>query len=143
MTDPSAADPLAVVVAWLRAHPRIAAEFGGPEHVSGLLEAPWPHLVVSPGPGGDLGDLYWLSSPEVTLEVYDDPAGTRGRAALRRLAMIAAVVCKELADRTDHSPTEPVVSEVRPTGVLAWSPLATGQPRWTLNLGITLRPPTS
>ena len=64
MADLTAADPIAVVVAWLKQHPTIAAEFGGDAHVSGLNEAPFPHVEVAAGPGGDLRDLDSLIAHE-------------------------------------------------------------------------------
>lgn len=142
MGDLTAADPLAVVVSWLKAHAAVAAEFGGPDHVSGLREGPWPHILVEPGQGGDLGDGTWLIRPEVTLTVFGDPDGSPGRAELYRLAMVAFQAVKGLEDRS-YSPGDgqPVVSEVRPTGAVAWNPLRTGQGSWTFGVFVSLHPP--
>lgn len=139
--DLSAADPIAEVIAWCKTHPKVLAAFGSADHVSGLIEAPWPRLRVDVGPGGDLGDLRWESTTEVTLEAYDDPKGSRGKAALRGLLLVAAQAVKELPDR-EHVPGSAVVSLVRPSGVLAFTPLASGQLKWTLGLLVTMHPPS-
>lgn len=39
-----------------------------------------------------------------------------------------------------HMSGQPVISGVRPSGALAWSPLVDGQPRWQLGLLVTLHP---
>ncbi|RSS97255.1 hypothetical protein EF903_01670 [Streptomyces sp. WAC05292] len=133
------ADPVAVVLAWLAKHPKVTEVLGGPGRVSGAREAPWPHLRVALGPGGSLGDLTWLTEPEVTLEVYGDPGGWPGPAALGRILKICAVAAAELPS----APTaggHPVVSGVRPSGALIESPLETGQPRWVMGLLVSLHP---
>ncbi|MFI8265270.1 hypothetical protein [Streptomyces sp. NPDC085665] len=138
--DVADADPVAAVLAWLAEHPKVAEALGGPGRVSGVREAPWPHLRVTPGFGGDLRTLEWATEPEVALEVYGDPSGWPGPAALRRIALVCALAAKELVDepsKTGHS----VVSSVRPSGVLIDSPLADGQPRHIFSLLITVHPP--
>ncbi|MEQ7008468.1 hypothetical protein ABN028_20040 [Actinopolymorpha sp. B17G11] len=132
------ADAVALALAWLQGNPTLAGEFGG---VSGVMEAPWPRLVVTTGPGGDLGDMRWNTRQEVTLEVYGDPDGRPGKAALWRLTMLAASALVELADRGDAPAGVPVVSAVDPNGTLAWSPLANGQHRWIVSCFLTLHPP--
>ncbi len=139
--DLSAADPFAVVIAHLRAHPAVTAAFGGPDHVSGLVEAPWPHVRVIPSGGGDLGELLWHTTWQVQVEVIDHPANPVGQAALWRLAMTAAQAARDLTERAVTS-ADPVVSRVRPSGVVAWSPLPSGQGRWVCGLLITIRPPS-
>ncbi|MFJ4342700.1 hypothetical protein [Streptomyces sp. NPDC088915] len=134
------ADPVAVVLAWLAEHPKVAEALGGSGRVSGIREAPWPHLRVAPGAGGDMRALEWAIEPEVTLEVYGDPGGWPGPAALRRIALIAALAAKELPD-APAKPGRPVVSSVRPSGVLIDSPLADGQPRHLFGLLVTVHPP--
>jgi hypothetical protein len=133
------ADPVSVVLAWLQQHQQVADALGGPGRVSGIAEAPWPHLRVTHGPGGDLRTLTWATSPEVTLEVYGDPGGWPGQAELRRILLVCAGAVQELVE-APHEPGRPVVSGVQPSGVLAWSPLVDGQPRWLLGLLVTLHP---
>ena len=57
------ADPVAASHTWLRNDPTVLAEFGHEDHVTGIRESPWPHLIVGPGEGGDLGTMQWESRP--------------------------------------------------------------------------------
>lgn len=133
------ADPVSEVLAWLTQHPKVAEALGGPGRVSGIAEGPWPHLSVGHGPGGDLRGLVWATSPEVQLEVYGDPGGWPGRGELRRVLLLCAAAAKELVE-APHTPGRPVISGIRPSGLLIWSPLVDGQPRWLLSLSVTLHP---
>ncbi|MFZ3557214.1 hypothetical protein [Streptomyces sp. BH055] len=137
--DLADADPVSAVLAWLHDHPRVAEALGGPGRVSGLSEAPWPHLLVGHGAGGDLRTLTWATEPEVTLEVYGDPGGWPGKAELRRIILTCSAAATELPE-APQKPGQPVISGVRPSGTLVWSPLVDGQPRWLLGLLVTLHP---
>ncbi|MEU3499242.1 hypothetical protein ABZ726_00190 [Streptomyces hundungensis] len=128
-----------MVLSWLAEHPTVAEALGGPGRVSGTVEAPWPHLRVTSGATGDMRALEWATESEVTLEVYGDPGGWPGPAALRRIALLSALATKELAAAASL-PGRPVISRVRPSGVLIDSPLANGQPRTMFGLLVTLRP---
>lgn len=132
-------DPVSVVLSWLREHPRVAEALGGRGRVSGISEAPWPHLRISHGPGGNMRTLTWGIEPEVTLELYGYPGGWPGQAELRRHILVCAAAASELPDALP-SPGQPVVSGVRPSGTLVWSPLVDGQPRWVLGLLVALHP---
>ncbi|MFK0290737.1 hypothetical protein ACIQU6_09695 [Streptomyces sp. NPDC090442] len=132
-------DPVSALLAWFQKHPGVTEALGGPGHVSGISEAPWPHLRVTHGPGGDLRSLTWAMEPEVALEVYGDPGGWPGQAELRRIILRCAAAAAELPD-APHAPGQPVISSVRPSGSLLWSPLVDGQPRWLLGLLVTLHP---
>jgi hypothetical protein len=134
-------DPVAAVLAWLADHPKATEVLGGPGRVSGTVEAPWPRLRVTGGPGGSLGDLTWLTEPEVSLELYGDPSGWPGPAAMRRALLACALAAAELPEQP-ADPGQPVISHVRPSGLLIDSPLATGQPRWIIGLLIAIHPPT-
>ncbi|MEU1221242.1 hypothetical protein [Streptomyces microflavus] len=133
------ADPVAAVLAWLAEHPKVEEALGGPGRVSGAREAPWPHLRVAAGPGGNLGNLTWLTEPEVSLELYGDPGGWPGPAALSRALKVCAIAATELSD-AEPVAGRAVISGVRPSGVLLESPLETGQPRWVMGLLVTLHP---
>ncbi|WP_328333329.1 hypothetical protein [Streptomyces sp. NBC_00455] len=133
------ADPVTALLTWLQKHPRVAEALGGPGRVSGIAEAPWPHLRISHGPGGDLRSLTWATEPEVMLEMYGDPGGWPGQAELRRIILLCATAATELPD-APHTSGQPVISGVRPSGTLLWSPLVDGQPRWLLGLLVTLHP---
>jgi hypothetical protein len=133
------ADPVSEILAWLQQSPAAAEALGGPGRVSGIPEAPWPHLRVTHGPGGDLRDLTWAISPEVTLEVYGDPGGWPGQAELRRILLRCAEAAKARVE-APHTAGRPVISGIRPSGVLVWAPLVDGQPRWLMTLSVTLHP---
>jgi hypothetical protein len=141
MPDLSDADALSVALAHLKASLRVLDEFGDAAHVSGIVEAPWPHLVVEGGPGGSLGDLVSpRTTEEVVLSVYGDPRGTQGPAECKRLAKVALV---ELAGLPNATVTiyDPVVSDVRPSGTAARLPLLNGQYGYTVGALVTIRPP--
>lgn len=142
MADLTSADAVAISLAWLRQHTGVLQALGGADHITGLLEAPWPHVVVSPSPGGDLRGLRWDTVQEVSLDVHDDPAGTLGQAGLWRLAVLCATALTELPDR-EFAATEPVVCEAEPSGSVIWSPLETGQGRWQVSLSLVVHPPHS
>ncbi|OEJ21115.1 hypothetical protein [Streptomyces subrutilus] len=133
------ADPVSELLAWLQQSTGVADALGGPGRVSGIPEAPWPHLVVTHGPGGDLRDLTWATSPEVTLELHGDPGGWPGRAELRRILLLCATAAKKVVE-APHVPGLPVISGIAPSGTLIWSPLVDGQPRWILTLAVTIHP---
>lgn len=134
------ADAVVEVLAWLRSDPDVLAAFGGPDHVTGLMEAPWPHLRVAASAGGDAGDLTWDSRPEVVLEVYGDPQGTVGSAALRRLLLLVGRVLKRMPATRDVGAGETVVCDVRPVGAAAPQTLSSGQARWTMTVSVTIHP---
>ncbi|GAA5071028.1 hypothetical protein [Streptomyces similanensis] len=133
------ADPVSVLLAWLQQSAEVTDALGGPGRVSGVAEAPWPHLIVGHGPGGDLRSLNWAVEPEVTLELRGDPGGWPGPAELRRILLRCAKVAKEVVE-SPHVPGRPVISGVKPSGLLISSPLVDGQPRWLLNLAVTIHP---
>ncbi|MER6109383.1 hypothetical protein [Streptomyces hirsutus] len=133
------ADPVAVLLPWLQQSAQAADALGGPGRVSGIYEAPWPHLAISHGPGGDLRTLQWATEPEVTLEVLGDPGGWPGKAELRRILVRCATAAQGIVE-APHVPGRPVVNGVKPSGLLVWSPLVDGQPRWLMNLAVTLHP---
>jgi hypothetical protein len=143
MADPYAladADPVAALLKWLTEHPKVQEVLGGPGHVSGEIEAPWPRLRVTSGPSGDLRDLTWAIEPDITLELIGDPSGWPGPAALRRTLLVCAIAAKELVD-APAVPGEPVIAAIKPSGLVIDSPLATGQPRWMFGLLVTIHPP--
>ncbi|MEV7512081.1 hypothetical protein AB0O57_29405 [Streptomyces sp. NPDC091201] len=133
------ADPVSELLAWLQQSPAAADALGGPGRVSGIPEAPWPHLVVTHGAGGDFRDLTWATSPEVMLELHGDPGGWPGRAELRRILLLCATIAKQAVE-APHVPGRPVISGVQPSGTLVWAPLVDGQPRWMFGLSVTIHP---
>lgn len=131
------ADAVSEVLAELMSDPLVLEEFGGVEHISGLPEGPWPHLVVSPGSGGSLGAALAWHEPDLLLEVVGPVDGTIGPAALWRLMMIVVTTVKAMPER-DHVPGRPVVSAVKFTGGITKQPLASGQIRWQATAALTI-----
>ncbi|GAA2842879.1 hypothetical protein ACFQ0M_48055 [Kitasatospora aburaviensis] len=145
MADPdllavAAVDPVAAALTHLRQHPTVVQAFGGPDHVSGMVEAPWPRLRVLSGPGGDLRGLRWDTAGEVTIEAISDPAGWPGSAELRRLTLLAGAALIALPD-VDPPPAGPVVSHVRPTSPApTLTELTSGAIRYSLTLQVVMHP---
>ncbi|HEY1177008.1 MAG TPA: hypothetical protein VGF17_12695 [Phytomonospora sp.] len=135
------ADPVEVVLDWLRGDPEVLDLLGGPEHLSGIPEAPWPHLVVGDGTAGDLRDFRWDAELEVTLNLYGAPDGAPGASAIRRLLYRIAARAAALADEQAVEVTTPVVSRVKPSGRDIAQALSNGQPLLSLGVLVTIRPP--
>lgn len=135
-------DAIGEVLRWLKQHQRILAEFGGPEHVSGVIEAPWPRLRIAPDASNDLAQLRWEHEAGVLVEVYADPAGTISPHRSWQLIMIALAAVAELPS-APYEPGRAVVSRVRSTTGLVPQPLSNGQYRWIAGLGVTVHPSTS
>jgi hypothetical protein len=116
----------------------VVGAFGGADHISGEIEAPWPRLRVTDGAGGSLRTLRWDTAPEVLLEGYSDPTGWPGKAELRRLVMLAAIVLVKLPEQDPVAPG-PVVCQVIPQ-TLAVTPLTSGQTLYSLPLTFVMHP---
>lgn len=136
------ADPVARLIAWLRQHQRVLAEFGGADHVSGQNKDPYPHLRVAPSDGGSDGDLRHLIKPEVSIEVYGPLDGTMGQSALRRLLYgVALPACMELVE-APTLPGQAVVSGIESSTRGRWAPEPlTAQPAWRATLIVSIHPP--
>ncbi|WP_086828184.1 hypothetical protein, partial [Streptomyces sp. NRRL B-24572] len=104
-------DPVSALLPWLQQHPAVATALGGPGRVSGVAESLWPHLRVSHRPGGEPRTPTWATEPEVTLEVYGDPGGWPGQAALRRILLTCATAAGELPEAPFRA-GQPVISGV-------------------------------
>lgn len=135
-------DPLAVVLAHLKAHPTIATLLGGPEHVSGIHEAPWPHLIVTEGIASDLRRGDWEAEYEIALQLLGHPTGAPGKAEVRRLSAKVMRVLLAMEDEMEPGPTDPVVSKTGPSGGYIWHPTAGGQPTYRFAVRVTVHPPT-
>jgi hypothetical protein len=134
-------DPVAAALAYLKAVPEVVDAFGGADHISGEIEAPWPRLRISDGPGGSLGNLRWATAPEIMLEVFGDPTGWPGKAEVRRLTMLAAAALVRLPEQDPPAPG-PVVALVT-VGTLSETPLTSGQPHYSLTLSMVMHPAPS
>lgn len=140
--DLAAADPIAAMLAWLRQHPRVLAEFGDASRVAGTNEAPYPRVMVSPSAGGDDRDLIWLLEPEISVVTYGEPDGTPGQAELRRLHYVVLAAATEIVGWSPP-PTIGVTSLVRSSSAARWEaePL-TGEPAWRSTLVMRIHPPS-
>jgi hypothetical protein len=136
------ADAVAEVISWLSTHTTATGLLGDPPSLSGIAEAPWPHLVVIEGLNGDLRNLTWEHEQEVTLELLSSPTTGPGKAALRNQLLQLAAAVMELPDRA-VGPTSVVVSNVKPSGGLRFQKLTTGQLSYQLSLLVTVHPPLS
>jgi hypothetical protein len=139
--DLASADAVARMLAWLRVDPAVLAAFGDANHVSGQNRAPYPHMRVSPSPGGSDGDLRWLLEQEVALTAFGDLDGTLGSSALKALLYVALSSAYVLGE-TPPTGGESVVCGVRSSS--AARPLdipLTGQPAWTATVIVTIHPP--
>ncbi|MBM0201918.1 hypothetical protein JNW90_01445 [Micromonospora sp. STR1s_5] len=136
----AAVDVVALAVDVLKTSVVVGEKFGGPEHVSGLNEPPFPHLRVISLPGGDDGRLLWTVRRELQVEAWGHPDGRPGKAALHRLLYDAVIVLARLAD-DDHVPGRPVVVDAYTVGTARWAPdRASGQPCWAHRLLIVAHP---
>jgi hypothetical protein len=135
------ADPVAVLLAWLRGHAGVVAAFGDAARISGRNESPYPRLQVAPSTGGSDRGLRWLLEPEVMLATYGDVDGTPGQSALRRLHYIALDAAVALPT-SSFLASDAVVCSVRSSSAtrFAAEPL-TGQPVWRSTLLVSIHPP--
>ncbi len=133
----STADPIAEVVTYLQAHADVSTEFGG---VSTEIEAPYPHLRVTPAEGGSLGRMIWQHTAGVQLEAVGDPSGLPGMAELRRKLMVAVEAMGQLTEQDVVDPASSVVISVEAGAAPAWSPLPEGNPRWLATFVVGVRP---
>ena len=140
MSELYEADALSEVLAHLLSDPSVVEAFGGADHITGLPEGPFPHLVVSPGPGGDLGEALSSITPDVQLESLGGPDGETGSHELWQLLMRAVVSVKGMPER-DHVSGRPVVTFVRFIGGVAKQNLSSGQTRWQATASVSITPP--
>jgi hypothetical protein len=134
----SLADGLAVAAAWLAAHPDVIAALGGPGRVSGVVGPLYPCVRITGGPGSDR-DLRWVKDDLVTVEVWGDPDGTPGPAALKRVMYRVLEALTELPARP-VTPGDAIVTAVVSVNPAQPVPVD-GQPRWTAAVLLTVHPP--
>ena len=141
-TDLWPGDVVIPVIAALRDAVDVAPP-GHPLHevnVTGENEPPYPALVITDPPGGNLGDSRWLASHVIQFEAVGDPQRTVDRATLKRIAYAAARVLAGLPD-VAHGPDRegPVITSVT-CGSPGWSPMPTGQNRYVVRATIHSHP---
>lgn len=117
----AAADPVPVLLPWLRANPIFNETVGGPEHVSGAVRDPYPHIVITDSPGGGPSDGYYSHDPELLLQAVSSPDGTPGKYELRRLLVITAGLLCAYPDEGITS-NRAVISNVRLSSPFVYVP---------------------
>lgn len=132
-------NPVAEVLSWLQSHSGVLAAVGSSAHVTGLVEPPYPHIQVTPGPGGDYRDFVWDIAPDVVISTWGDVDGTPGQAALRRVHHLVLAACVELPRRV-HSTGQTVVSSVVPRSAAAVVGSPLGSRGWTTTLTVICHP---
>lgn len=139
-TDIVDADPAAVVIAYLAAHPGLRELLGDGDRVNGMNEPPYPHVQVLDTPGGFDGSLRWLYGPEVTIKAFGDFDNTPGKSALRKVLYTALQALRDLPSQPTE-PGQPVVTFVEFPGTGGWTPEPTGQPCYSARPRLWMHPP--
>src|SRR5947208_1042834 len=106
------ADPVAYVLAYLRAHQGLQAVLGA-GRVGAANQPPYPALSLTDPPGGDTRNGC-LVNTQLLLELFGDPDATQGRGTLRPIMLTACRALLELP----HAPRLPgalVVTQVNVT----------------------------
>lgn len=132
----SKADPTARVVAFLSAPDALAAS--GAKVVGATNEPPYPCVVVSDPPGGDAGLGRHLISTTLLFEVLGSRDETIGRSAVKAVAFATIDLLRTLHEQP-YDPDWPVITNVT-FSTPGWSPLPTGQPRYTFRATVHSHP---
>lgn len=133
------ADPLRRAVGHLSRSPVVAGALGGPGRVGGTNAPPYPRLLVTDPPGGDLRSGRWLTATSVQLELYGDPDATQTRDQLRR-AMLTVLAELVRLPEAPPGPGEPVITAVTLDGGVGFSATATRQKRYLAGATIWAHP---
>lgn len=137
MVDLSTSDPVAEVIYHLNNDPAVEQALGGPGHVSGQPEDPFPHVVVTIGSTGQMIDLRSTIGHEVTVQLYGPMDRSMGPAEMWRILMVVLTSITRMSER-DHIAGRPVVHNSRVQGGTPDQPLSTGQRRFTSTAFIKL-----
>lgn len=144
--DLAAADPVARIVAWLRARPKVKIELGlapdadARDYIGDRDLAPYPRLLVSDPPGGTMRNLRWLMAPAVQLEAIGDLDGRPGKAQLRRILLVALQEVALLPEQPAQ-PGEAVITNIGGDGSIGGVPKPNGQPRYLATVYPSIHPP--
>jgi hypothetical protein len=120
----------------------VLAEFGGPEHISGLKEAPFPHLEVVAGFTAPGDFKIRPVEGQVDFTVWGAPTNEHGNHLLRRLSLVVVGALLELPD-VEYRPGDPVVSLVDFPRSPTPQHLTNGQRRWLFSASFRMRPATA
>lgn len=142
MRDLADLDPVAEAIYHLTVdNPVVDDALGGPEHVSGQMEAPWPHLAVFEGSLGDLTRKARVSH-EITLELYGPQDHSIGKADLfRRMSRVLRSL--EAMPEREPIPGRPVPLRCYIQGGVTMQPLTNGQLRFNATVVLHLGLPQS
>ena len=111
-------DPTAVVIAYLRAHPALAAVT-----VSGQNRPPYPALMVTDPASLPLGTARRILSTTLQFDLFDDLLASSGRAALKPLAYAVIDALRDLPDVPYNAAAAAAVITDVDFGTLGWQPL--------------------
>jgi hypothetical protein len=140
MGDLSDVDPVGEVIWRFLNAAEVTEILGGPDRVSGLLEAPFPHLRVIPGSTGEMSTMRGRMVHEVTLELYGPMDGSVGSAALFRMLAKVLRFANRIPDGA-HPSGRAVLSRLNIQGGITRQPLTSGQLRYVATLNVTILPP--
>lgn len=140
-------DPEAYVIGYLADHEAVqgvlALAADGKANVSGNVGPPYPACRVFATPAGTDPDPRRLTSPELQVEVWGDPAEPDNLPPLRDALYVVLGALADLPTK-DYATGEPVVTAVRSTASGASLPdPITSQPRYLAAVSLTLHPPHS
>ena len=140
MGDLADADAVSELILRLGQSPLVEAEFGSGA-VSGEIEAPWPHIAVTPSGAGDLRGMVGASMDTgVLLEFITPLDGSVGPADLwRKATRVLAEVCAY--PDVDPAPGRPALLHIQPSGYWSEQPLTSGQYRCSITVMVTIAPP--
>ena len=138
-----AADPVARIVAHLQAALTPAPgdtenALAGCRTVSAHNEPPYPCIVVSDPPGGDVGRGQWIVRTAVQIEVMGAPDGSVARSTLKAVAYAAIARLASLPE-APYDPFWPTITDVT-AAAPGWSPMPSGQGRYLFRATVTSHP---
>lgn len=138
MTGFADLDPIPLTLEWLKGHPDVLAQLGGPEHISGLKEDPFPHLEVRAGVT-EVGDMQTQPvDGGIDFQVWGSPLNVHGPAVLRRACLVVCRAMTDLLYTEEPLPGGHVVSQVRVTRNPVVQDLTNGQRRWIFSVSLRM-----
>lgn len=139
MTDLTLTDGIAVAVARLKGDSTVLSAYGSAGAVSGVVEPPYPHLLVTAGPS-TIDQPGWRLTQDIDLAAYADRQNDPGDAELRRLLTIGVESLRQLPAVGVADDTETIVTYVEV--ITGPQPLheVGGYQRWIAGLRLHLHP---
>lgn len=134
-----AADPAAFIVRYLAQHPVLLEALGGPGRVGPRNRPPYPRVVVTDQPGGQIRPTVWAIDTEYLFEIMGDPDGSQGRQQLRAIMLTVEGLMAELPAAA-REPGDPVVTAVSFYGSGGFTETADRQKRYIATATVTSHP---